>query len=164
MSSRLEILSEVVIGYQFHLQFYGIAIEKYKWSFSRYVVIMTLIAFKLRLLRLKFDNSSRKLLLLLWIMTFDPFLAIRHPEKTRKSKVFHSRGLSFQVLSFCECLVCVCVCACVRACMRVHACVCVWLFTTFLSILFVFSQEDHSLIASNQQIYDKWVIRVPAKN
>ena len=125
MSSRLEILSEVVIGYQFHLQFYGIAIEKYKWSFSRYVVIMTLIAFKLRLLRLKFDNSSRKLLLLLWIMTFDPFLAIRHPEKTRKWKVFHSRGLSFQVLSFCECLVCVCVCvrACVHAC--VHACACV---------------------------------------
>ena len=123
MSSRLEILSEVVIGYQFHLQFYGIAIEKYKWSFSRYVVIMTLIAFKLRLLRLKFDNSSRKLLLLLWIMTFDPFLAIRHPEKTRKSKVFHSRGLSFQVLSFCECLVCVCVCVCARAC--VHACACV---------------------------------------
>ena len=50
---------------------------------------------------------------------------------------------SFPVLSFFECLVCVCVCVCL--------CVCVCVVS--IGIICV-SQEEPSLIASNQRIYD----------
>ena len=61
----------------------------------------------------------------------------------------------------CVCVfVCVCVSVCVCVCVCVCACVCMYalfIYTNSIGIICV-SKDEHSLIASNQQIYDfyKW--------
>ena len=47
-----------------------------------------------------------------------------------------------------------CVCVCVYVCVCVCVCMCVFIFIYTISISICISQEDPSLIESNQQIYD----------